>query len=374
MRSAVVKAVGFLLVAGIAAGIYQWRQEPKAAAAAGGPPPGVPVTVAEVTQKTVPLKLNVVGRAEAYSTVTLRSRIDGQILELRYKPGEHVRKGQVMITLDPRILEAQVRQAEANLARDRAQLDKAQSDVERYTELLAKGFVSAAQVEAFRSTQATLAATVKADEASLDLARTQLSYTRIEAPMDGVAGAVLAHPGSMVKANDTSLVVVNQLVPIYVAFAIPESQLREIARVQGGRPFVVEARVPGQSQSLTTGELVFIDNAVDATTGTIQLKGLFKNPDARLTPGQFVEVSMTLRTVDDALLIPSEALQTGPQGTFVYVAKADNTVEVRKLATVALDARTLMVQQGLAAGERVVTDGQLRLTPGARIEVRPARS
>lgn len=373
MKSNVVKAVLFLVALAALAVVYQQRQSAaKSPAAAGAAPRGIPVTVAAVDRRNVPLKLVVVGRAEPYSTVTLRPRIDGMIIELKYKPGDRVRRGQTMVTLDARILEAQVRQAEANLARDRAQLDKAKSDVERYTDLLAKGFVSAAQLEAFTSTAATLDATVKADLAALDLARVQLTYTNIDAPMDGIAGAALTYPGSMVKANDTSLVVVNQLLPIYVTFAVPESQLREVNRERRGGPLAVEARLPGERGNPIVGELVFIDNAVDATTGTIQLKALFPNTDARLTPGQFAEVSMTLRTVNDALLIPSEALQSGPQGNFVYVAKSDDTVEVRKVATVALDAQTLLVEGGLTVGEKVVTDGQLRLTPGARIDVRSA--
>lgn len=374
MKSSVKKAVAFMVIAAVAAGVWQWQAAPAPkAAAASGPAPGVPVMIAEVVQKAVPLRLSAVGRAEPYSTVTLRPRIDGQILEVRYKPGDPVKKGQVMVTLDPRILEAQVRQAEANLARDRAQYEKAVSDVERYGDLEKKGFVSAAQVEAYRSTAQTLAATLKADEAAVDLARTQLSYTTITAPMDGIAGATLAYPGAMVKANDTNLVVVNQLRPMYVSFAIPESQLREIERDRAGTRLVVDARAPSDPGAPARGELVFMDNAVDATTGTINLKALLPNADGRFTPGQFVEVAMTLRMLPDAMIIPSEALQSGPQGNFVYVARPDSTVEVRRLATLPLDNRTLIVREGLKPGERVVTDGQLRLTPGARYEARQAR-
>lgn len=369
-RRRALAAAAFIALA-VAAGLaYQWtRSAPAKPAAAAGPPPGVPVMVAPVKSGAVPLKLAAVGRVEAFSTVNLKSRIDGQIVEVRFKPGERVRKGQTMVLLDPRILEAQVRQAEANLARDRAQLEKAQSDVARYTDLLAKKFVSEAQVEAFRATALTLEATVKADLAALDLARTQLSYTTVQAPLDGIAGAILAHPGTSVKANDTALVVINQLAPIYVAFSIPESQLAEVRAQSATRTLIVEARAPGGGPPVR-GQLVFIDNAVDAATGTIVLKAEFPNEEGVLTPGQFFEVSVTLRTLNEALTIPSEALQVGQQGNFVYVAKADNTVEVRRVATTPLDAATLLVQKGLEPGERVVTDGQLRLAPGARIDVR----
>jgi multidrug efflux system membrane fusion protein len=373
MKSSVKKAVVFVVLLAAAGAFWQWREPAPKATAAPGPAPGVPVMLTEVVQKSVPLRLTAVGRAEPYSTVTLRPRIDGQIMEVRYKPGDPVKKGQVMVTLDPRIVEAQVRQAEANLARDRAQYEKAVSDVDRYGDLLTKGFVSAAQVDAYKSTAATLAATLKADEAALDLARTQLSYTKIQSPMDGIAGATLAHPGAMVKANDTNLVVINQLKPMYVTFSIPESQLREIERDRIGARLAVDARAPSDPGPPARGELVFMDNAVDATTGTIQLKALLPNADGRFTSGQFVEVAMTLRMLNDALIIPSEALQSGPQGNFVYVAKPDNTVEVRRLATLPLDNKTLIVREGLKPGERVVTDGQLRLTPGARVEVRQAK-
>lgn len=374
MKSSVKKAIVFIVIVAAAGAAWQWQAAPAPkATAAPGPAPGVPVMIAEVVQKAVPLRLTAVGRAEPYSTVTLRPRIDGQILEVRYKPGDPVKKGQVMITLDPRILEAQVRQAEANLARDRAQFEKAESDVQRYGDLEKKGFVSAAQVEAYKSTAQTLAATLKADEASLDLARTQLSYTTITAPMDGIAGATLAYPGAMVKANDTNLVVINQLRPMYVSFSIPESQLREIERDRVNAKLVVQARAPSDPGAAATGELVFMDNTVDTTTGTINLKALLPNVDGRFTPGQFVEVSMTLRMLPDAMVIPSEALQSGPQGNFVYVAKPDNTVEMRRLATLPLDNKTLIVREGLKPGERVVTDGQLRLTPGARYEARQVK-
>lgn len=369
-----------LIAVAIGAGLLYQRQgtEPGRLAAAAAPaaaPRAVPVVLAVVQTQDIPLRLKAVGRVEAFSSVTLRSRVDGQVLSVGYQAGQHVSRGQVMATLDSRALQAQVAQAEAALARDVAQFAKARSDVERYAELVARGFVSPAQLEAYRATAAQLEATVQAGRAALELARTQLSYATVRAPIDGVAGAVLAQPGNIAKANDTSLVVINQIQPIYATFSVPESQLRDVrASLDNGAP--VTARAPGVGAKAVErrGELAFIDNAVDPATGTIQLKARFPNKDEALTPGQFVEVSLMLRTLNDALTIPAEAVQTGPEGSFVYVARPDRTVEVRKVRTLSVGEPRLVVEQGLAAGERVVTDGQLRLVPGARYEARETRA
>lgn len=374
-RSSVVAALVVIALAGGGAHLYQQRQtaSANAAKAASAPPRPTPVTVAPVEQRDVPLRFNVVGRTEALSSVTLKARIDGQITAVHYAPGQHVRRGQPMVALDARALQAQVQQSEANLARDRAQLDKAKADLARNQDLLAKGFISTATLDGFKATVDTLEATVKADLAAVDLAKVQLSYTTITSPMDGVAGAILAFPGGSVKANDTNLVVINQLKPIYASFAVPENQLGEIGRDRAAGKLRVEARVPGDSSGPTAGELVFIDNTVDSTTGTIQMKAKFDNATEKLTPGQFLEISMNLRDIKDALLIPSEALQAGPNGNFVYVAKPDQTVEIRRVKTLPADRTRLIVESGLNPGDRVVTDGQLRLTPGAKYEARDAK-
>ena len=374
--STLSRVIATVVVGGLAAGgayFYQNRPVDKDAAKAsskGAPQRPVPVMVAQVDQRSVPVKLNLVGRAEAFSSVTMRARIDGQVTEALYSPGANVRKGQVMVRLDARAIQAQAQQAEANLARDRAQLVKAQSDLVRYTDLLAKSFISPAQLEVYRASVDTLEATVKADIASLELLRVQLTYTTIEAPMDGVVGAVLVFPGGGVKANDTPLVVVNQIKPLYVTFAVPETQLREVGRDRMNERMRVDVRVPQVGAEPVSGQLVFVDNAVDSTTGTIQMKARFDNANERLIPGQFVEVSMTLRTIENALVIPNEAQQSGPEGNFVYLAKDDQTVEVRKVETIPADSLRLIVLKGLSAGDRVVTDGQVRLTPGAKYEAR----
>jgi len=332
----------------------------------------VPVRIATVEQKDVPLKLNLVGRTEAFSSVTLRSRVDGLITQVHYKAGQQIRKGQPMLSLDDRALKAQMEQVSANLARDRALLEKAKGDLARQSDLLAKGFISPATLETFRATVQTLEATVNADLAALDLAKVNLSYATITSPMNGVAGAVLAFPGGSVKANDTALVVLNQLSPLYVTFSVPESRLQEIGRDRMNAKMRVEASLPGAAGAAkpVVGELAFIDNTVDPSTGTILMKAQFANQDAALTPGQFVEVSMNIRDIQGALLMPSEALQAGPNGNFVYVAKPDQSVEIRPVQTLPGGKQLLIVEKGLSAGDKVVTDGHLRLTPNSKWEVR----
>ena len=332
---------------------------------------GAPVMVAPVEQRDVPVKINVAGRTEAYASVTMRARVDGQILKVLYQPGQKVKKGQPMVTLDDRALRAQVDQVAANLARDRALLAKAKADYQRQSDLLGKGFISQATLDTFKSTVDTLEATLRADQAALDLSRVNLSYATLTSPMDGITGAVLAFPGGSVKANDTPLVVINQTDPLYVTFSLPESQLKEISRERTSARLPVEASPPGGGSAPVVGELAFLDNTVDSATGTILLKARLDNRDNALTPGQFVEVSLTVREIAGALLIPNEALQAGPNGNFVYVAKADQTVELRMVQTLPATRTTLIVEKGLKPGDRVVIDGQLRLTPGARYEVRP---
>ena len=333
----------------------------------GGP---VPVALAGVEVRDVPIRLRLVGRVEAQSSVTLRSRVDGLIEAIHYAPGQRVRKGQPMVTLDARMARAQLAQAQANLARDRANLEKARSDLQRTQGLVERGFVSSAQLDAARATMRSLEATVAADRAAIDLATTQLGFTRIVAPTDGIAGTVLAHPGNVAKANDTQLVIINKIQPANVSFSLPEARLAEVPRPgpQAKGPEVI-ASVPGDESGPHRGRLVFMENAVDATTGTIALRAEFANRDERLTPGQFVEIALTLREIRGALVIPAEALQSGPNGAFVYVARDDGTVEARPVRAEPADARTMIALSGVAAGEKVVTDGQLRLVPGARYVV-----
>ena len=360
--------VGILTLAG--GGFWYWSSKRAAPPAkAGGP---VPVIVAQAQSGSMPVLLNVVGRAEAYEGVTVKSRVDGQVLAVNYTEGQAVRQGDVLLRLDPADFNAKVAQAEAVVARDQAQLAKARADLERYQGLKARGFVSDEKVNEVRTNEAAAAATLKADQAALELARLQQSYTTVRAPFSGIVGARLVFPGSTVKINDTALAVVNRVDPLYVSFAVPERHLQRLRQAVSKGPMPVQIALPGSKEAGFEGKAKFIDNAVDATTGTIQMKALLDNKGARLTPGQFLNVSMVLDQVSDSVLVPNEAVQQGADGNFLYAVKADDTVEVRKLEIIASHQGMTAIGKGVAVGETVVTDGQLRLTPGATVKAKPA--
>lgn len=361
--------VGILTLAG--GGFWYWSSKRAAPppAKAGGP---VPVIVAQAQSGSMPVLLNVVGRAEAYEGVTVKSRVDGQVLAVNYTEGQAVRQGDVLLRLDPADFNAKVAQAEAVVARDQAQLAKARADLERYQGLKARGFVSDEKVNEVRTNEAAAAATLKADQAALELARLQQSYTTVRAPFSGIVGARLVFPGSTVKINDTALAVVNRVDPLYVSFAVPERHLQRLRQAVSKGPMPVQIALPGSKEAGFEGKAKFIDNAVDATTGTIQMKALLDNKGARLTPGQFLNVSMVLDQVSDSVLVPNEAVQQGADGNFLYAVKADDTVEVRKLEIIASHQGMTAIGKGVEVGETVVTDGQLRLTPGATVKAKPA--
>lgn len=356
-------------------GVYWYTATPNpAASAANKTAAPVPVTLAKANLGEVPVLLDIVGRAEAYESVTLKSRVDGQVVSVPYLEGQHVKQGDVLIKLDPADFNARVLQAEANLAKDQAQLAKARSDVERYVALKARGFVSDEKVNDVRTAEAAAAATIKADQAALELSRLQLSYTTLRAPFTGVVGARLVFPGSAVKVNDTALAVVNRIQPLYVTFSVPEKHLPKLRRAIGAGPMQVIVTLPGSKDQPFAGSAKFIDNTVDATTGTIQMKAVLENRDEKLTAGQFLNVSITLDNLTDVVLVPSEAIQQGADGNFLYVAKPDNTVEPRKVEVLATYRGFVALGQGVVAGEDVVTDGQLRLKPGAQIQTRTAET
>jgi multidrug efflux system membrane fusion protein len=364
-----------LLVAGIVAlaggGLWYWSSQRTAPppAKAGGP---VPVIVAKAQGGSMPVLLNVVGRAEAYEGVTVKSRVDGQVLAVNYTEGQAVRQGDVLLRLDPADFNARVAQAEAVVAKDQAQVAKARADLERYQGLKARGFVSDEKVNEVRTNEAAAAATLKADQAALELARLQQSYTTVRAPFSGIVGARLVFPGSTVKINDTALAVVNRVDPLYVGFAVPERHLQRLRQAVSKGPMPVQIALPGSKEAGFEGKAKFIDNAVDAATGTIQMKALLDNKGGRLTPGQFLNVSMVLDQVSDSVLVPNEAVQQGADGNFLYAVKADDTVEVRKLEIIASHQGMTAIGKGVAVGETVVTDGQLRLTPGAKVKAKPS--
>ena len=349
-------------------------QPPRAGTPTGVPP--APVVVALVKTATVPVTLGVIGNVQAYSAVALRSQVDGQIMEVHFREGQIVKKGDLLFTLDPRPYEAALRQTEANLMKDRAMLDKARSDLARLEALVAKDYTSRSNYDAAKATAASLEATIKADEALVEQARLKLEFTKITAPIDGRVGSILVNAGNLVKANDTAagstLVTINQIRPIYVQFSVPESNLSEIrARMAAGK-ISVKVQVPQEDRPAADGTLTFINNAVDMTTGTIQLKATFENDDGRLVPGQFVNVTVELSVLTEAIVVPPAAVQVGQRGHYVFVVKADSTVEMRLVRVGITTEREMVIQGGLKAGERVVTEGQLRLRPGTRVAVRPS--
>ncbi len=367
-----------LLLAVIAASVagtgywYQNTRQSNSGTTARSAAP-VPVTVAKATVGDIPVLLEVVGRAEAYESVTLKSRLDGQVLAVTYAAGQPVRQGEVLIRLDPGDFDARLLQAQANLARSEAQLAKARADVQRYLSLQGRGFVSEEKVNELRTGEATASATVKADRAALELATLQLAYTSIRAPFAGVVGARLVFPGSAVKMNETVLAVVNRVQPLYVTFSIPEKHLPRVRKAMASGDLPASVTITGNREQRFAGTVRFLDNTVDAGTGTIQMKALLENRDERLIPGQFLEVSLSLDTLSNAVVVPAEAVQQGPEGNFLFVVRPDNTVEPRKIDVSASFRGISAIGRGVASDEVVVTDGQLRLAPGSLVQVKPTQ-
>jgi membrane fusion protein, multidrug efflux system len=335
------------------------------------PPPPVPVLVGTVTEKTVPVELKNIGNVEAYSTVSIKSRLAGQLVQVNFKEGQDVKEGELLFVIDPRPYETALKQAEANLARDKALAVKAQADAGRYAELIRKQFVSQQDYEQAKATADSLGATVNADAVAVANARLNLSYCYLKAPINGRTGSLIAHQGNMIKENaDTAMVVINQIQPIYVSFAIPEQNLAEVRKYMAAEKVPVEAVITGQESNPEKGVLTFIDNTVDKATGTILCKATFTNEAKRLWPGLFVNVVVRLSTQPGAILVPSQAIQTGQEGQFVFVVQPEMTVEVRPVEVGRTLDGEVIVMKGLKPGERVVTDGQLRLVPGAKVQIK----
>jgi membrane fusion protein, multidrug efflux system len=331
-------------------------------------PPAVPVTVAPVLQETVPIRLQGIGNVEAYQTVALKARVDGQIMVVNFREGDPVRKGEVLFRVDPRPYQAALRQAEANALRDAAARDQARSQDRRYQDLLEKNFVSKEAYAQIRTNAETAAATARASEAALENARLNFEYCTIASPIDGYVGKVLLQAGNMVRANDANpLAVINQVRPIYVNFAVPERNLPEVRKYRAIGPLTVET-LPDPGSPPVRGKLIFVDNAVDPSTGTIRLRAQFENADAALWPGQFINVSLRLTEQADAIVVPSSAVQNGPEGQYVYVVGPDLVADLRKITVLRTDGERTIVATGLQKGERVVTRGQLRLGPKTRVQ------
>lgn len=331
----------------------------------------VPVTTSRVIQKTVPVQIKTIGNVEAYSTVEVKSQIGGELINVNFMEGRDVGKGDLLFTIDPRPFEAALRQAEATLSRDTAQMENAREEERRYAELVKKGYVAQSQYDQVRTNAAALEAVVNADKALVENARLQLSYCFIRSPITGRTGSLMSHKGNIIKANaDKPMVVINQIQPVYVNFSVPEQHIYDIKKYMASGKLKVEAFISREDARPVNGLLTFIDNAVDTATGTIRLKGSFSNEGKHLWPGQFIDVVLTLTTRPDALVVPSQAIQTGRSGQYVFVVKDDLTVESRPIAIGrAVDGETV-VEKGLQPGDNVVTDGQLRLTKGAKVEIK----
>jgi len=342
--------------------------------ASGRAIPGSPVSVAQAVQKDVPLEIAAVGRVEAILTVSVKAQVGGEVTAVYFKEGQAVRKGDRLLTIDPRPFEIALKQAESMLEKDRALLQNARADVARYVGLVQKDYVTKEQYDALVANRDVLTAAVKADEASVANARLQLEYTNVRSPIDGRTGSLMIDPGNIIKANDVGpAVVIYQTTPIYVTFAVPEQHLPRIKEFMAKEPLKTEAIPTANGQPPVLGVLTFVDNAIDQATGTIVLKATMDNRDGALWPGQFLNVRLTLTTEKGVIVAPSQAVQTGQAGQYVYVVKDDMTVELRPVKVGRAYGEESVIAEGLKPGDRVVTDGQLRLAPGARVEIKAGR-
>jgi multidrug efflux system membrane fusion protein len=330
--------------------------------------PPIPVTVAQALQKDVPVLVKAIGNIEAFTSVAIKSQVNGQISRVHFQEGRDVEKGALLVSIDPEPFLAILSQCEATLAKDLSQAKFAREQASRYAELVREGIVTQDQYDLLRTNAESFAATALADRASIKSARIQLSYCSIRSPVSGRTGTIAQQSGNLVKANDLPIVTINQVSPIYATFSIPEKLLTEVKRAMAGNELKIEALIPNEPGSREAGTISFLDNAVNSATGTIKLKGVFANTSRKLWPGQFTDVVMTLGLRKNAVVVPTNAIQTSQQGQFVYVVKADRKVEMRQVTTAVAVGDETVIEKGLAAGETVVTDGQLRLTPGATVE------
>lgn len=334
--------------------------------------PPAPVVAGNAVRKDMPVLIDAIGTVEAYNTVSIKARIGGELTRVGFTEGQDVRQGDLLFTIDPRPYQAALQAALADSARDAAQAASAEADARRYAELIQKDYVTQQQYDQVTANAQAAEASLQAGIASVENARLNLDYCFIHAPLSGRTGNLLVHRGNLIKADDTNpLVVINQTEPIYVSFSVPEKYLSEIRRYAAQDTLRVRASLPSDPQQHFGGKLTFIDNAVDAATGMIFLKATFPNKDRRLWPGQFVNVSMVLTMQEGVVVVPSGAVQTGQQGDYVFRIQPDLTVQIQPVTVGTNMNGETIIEKGLAAGDRVVTDGQLRLAPGAKVEIKP---
>ena len=338
--------------------------------AAPQPRAPVPVVVGSVKIKSMPVQVNAVGHVEPYSTVAIEAQVPGQLLAVHFKEGDFVHKGQLLLTLDPRPYEAALAQAKAALARDKATAVNNRLQAERYSKLLAEGIVPTSQVESFTSAADASDAVLNSDEAAIKTAQLNLEYCTIYSPIDGRTGAFMLKPGNLVKVADVPIVVINQVNPIFVNFGIPQQFWPDIKKSMTQGALRARATIPKDTQTVDDGTVAFVDNAVDATTGTIHLRATFTNSQNRLWPGLYVNMLLTLSQQADATVVPAQAIMLGDKGSFVYVVGSDKRVEPRTVVPVSTIDGETVIENGLQSGETIVIDGQTRLEPNARIEIK----
>jgi len=354
----------FLLSSTLPACAPKKREEkPKA------PPPAL-VEIGPVVSRDVPIEIKTFGTMEASESVTVKPMLSGELTQVGFREGDEVAAGALLFTLDPRPHEAALNKALASLARNRVILANARRDFARYSQLVKEGIVTQEQAEGYRTRAETAAADLEADQALVATARTQLSYCTITAPISGRLGVLAVDRGNVVKANETVLATINQLTPILATFTIPERQLPAVKERLRHETLAVRAEAPGAAGVQEQGRVTFLDNAVDTATGTIRLKAEFANQEQRLWPGQYVTLTMTLEVRKQAVVVPTQAIQTGQTGQFVFVVQEDSSAEVRQVVLGPAYQGITVIEQGLAAGERVVVDGQMRVIPGGKVEVK----
>jgi multidrug efflux system membrane fusion protein len=368
-RSLLVGLAGIALMSG---GYFGWQSLASPTLRAATPPaaPAVPVQATVATKRDVPVYLTGLGTVQAFNTVTVKTRVDGELQKVAFTEGQDVKAGDLLAQIDPRPFQATLDQATAKEVQDEAQLANAKVDLQRFASLATRDFATKQQLDTQKALVAQLQAQIEGDQAAIDSARTQLDYATITSPISGRTGIRLVDQGNIVHATDTTgLVVVTQLQPISVIFTLPEDQLASVKATMASGPATILAMSRDGKQQLADGTLALVDNQIDQSTGTIRLKGTFANRDGALWPGEFVNIRLLASTAHNVVTIPSAALQRGPDGYYAYVVKPDGTVEMQPLEIGQIAAGTAIVDSGLSAGEQVVTSGQYRLQPGARAEI-----
>jgi len=364
--------LAFLLAAGGFAAAVRYEYARTSERRKGPEQTAVPVRTAIAAARDVPVILRGLGQVEAYNSVALKSRVEGNITEINFREGQIVHKGDLLIQIDPRPYQAALDQARAVLAKDQAALINAQTDLQRYGKLLKREFAPEQQYTTQKSTVAQAEATLQNDQAQIDAAALNVEYAAIKSPIDGVTGIRQIDLGNLVPANSSTLVTVTQIQPIYVVFTLPEATIQRVRQAMRRGPLAVEAFDQADQKEIAAGVLNLVDNAVDPTTGMVKLKAEFTNKDEALWPGQFVNAHLVLEVIHNGVNIPAAAVQTGLNGSYAYVVKPDSTVDMRPIAVTQTENNMALIGSGLQVGEEVVTAGQSRLRPGAKVQVSDA--